>query len=112
MLLMYQTRKIISLLPLFHELLVMNAVKYVQLFYQSMVCDIILRKVLRLPVGETVPTPSELQDMVGAKDHEEFHAIIEGMDENELEELRRKIAMWRKKKFGISGDYIETTPVS
>ncbi len=77
-----------------------------------MVCDIILRKMLGLPVAEPVPTPRELQDMVGAKDHEEFHMIILSMDSKELDELRRKIAKLRKRKFGILEDYTEITPTN
>ena len=73
-----------------------------------MVCDIILRRMLGLGSEQMLPSPEELQEMVGAKDHEEFHAIISSMDPNELEELRIRLAKWRKKKFGIS-EYVEST---
>lgn len=76
-----------------------------------MVCDIVIRRMLGLGSEEALPSPEELQEMVGAKDHEEFHAIVNSMDPNELEELRRILARWRKKKFGIS-DYAETTAIS
>lgn len=77
-----------------------------------MVCDIIIRRFLGLSTGETVPTAYELQEMVGARDHEEFHMIIQAMDGRELDELRKKIAKWRKKKFGIPEDYLEAAPTS
>ena len=77
-----------------------------------MECDIIVKKVLGLFTAETVPTTNELQEMVGAKDHEEFHLIIQAMDSKEIEELHRKIIKWRKKKFGISTDYLEAAPIN
>ncbi|MFQ5970027.1 MAG: hypothetical protein ACE5J2_06000 [Nitrososphaerales archaeon] len=75
-----------------------------------MPCDIILRRILGLPEKEDVPTPSELQDMVGAKDHEEFHKIIQEMDSREIDELLKKIGRWRKKK-SVHTDYLELTSV-
>lgn len=77
-----------------------------------MVCDIILRRLLGLREKETVPNPNELQEMVGAKDHEEFHAIIQTMSREEIEELKRKIAKWRKKRGLPDLDYLETAPIS
>ncbi|MEM2760150.1 MAG: hypothetical protein QXN83_01150 [Nitrososphaerales archaeon] len=55
-----------------------------------------------------LPSAKELQEMVGARDHEEFHAIISSMSPDEIEELRIKLARWRKKRFGI-GEYAEST---
>ena len=77
------------------------------LSYSTVVCDIIIRRFLGLSKGETAPTAYELQEMVGAKDHEEFHMIIQAMNDRELDELRKKIAKWRKKKFGILEDCLE-----
>jgi len=77
-----------------------------------MVCDIILRKMLGLREGETVPSANELQEMVGAKDHEEFHAIISAMSSEELAELRKLLAKWRKKRGLPDLDYLETAAVS
>jgi hypothetical protein len=75
-----------------------------------MVCDIILRRMLGLGSEEILPSPEELQQMVGAGDHEEFHAIINSMDPNELEELRILLSKWRKKKFGIA-EFAESTVI-
>lgn len=77
-----------------------------------MVCDILIRRLLGLSAGEQVPSDVELQAMVGADNHEEFHTIVQSLSKEELEELRKKIAKWRKKKFGITTDYVETAPVS